>query len=66
MTWKATTIQKKDEYGEGPFVRSAWMPTRGRCYKKLSPIEFLLQYRFATPKPLKTRPLMGSADRTAL
>ena len=36
---------------------SATIPGR-RC-TKLSPIESLLQYRFATPKPLKARPSPG-------
>ena len=36
---------------------SATVPGR-RC-TKLSPIESLLQYRFATPKPLKARPGPG-------
>ena len=41
---------------QGVPSRNPWHRTKG------SPIEFMLQYRFATPEPLKTRP---AADRPA-
>ena len=37
---------KKMNMARAPSERSAWMTAGGRCCAKVSPIEFLLQYRF--------------------
>ena len=39
---------------------------RGEPCINLSPIEFLLQYRFATPKPLKACPGLGGCKTVPL
>ena len=56
--------------GDGEILRQrrAWVyrQRQGQNCTKLSPIESILQYRFATPKPLKTRPAPDCCETAPL